>query len=143
MGAGKAMAAAKARQRERLMKGGRCFLTSAALTLDDTAAEMSLAFRGLFRRCRALLMDRRVGEPILVVETDEWLHTGSPVDRLTRVAPVDRALVSWEDPDRNLSRDRVDSLLQLLGGFVVSPQPSAFPESASPSGGSGRPSESS
>ena len=50
MGAGKAMAAAKARQRERLMKGGRCFLTSAALTLDDTVAEMSLAFRGLFRR---------------------------------------------------------------------------------------------
>lgn len=47
---------------------------------------------GLFGRVRSLLMNRAVERLIVVVQTDEFLRTGLPVDRFEQVKRFDRGL---------------------------------------------------
>jgi cyanophycin synthetase len=47
--------------------------------------EMPVAAHGLFGRAIALLLDSEVDALVLVVQTDELLRTGLPVDRINRV----------------------------------------------------------
>jgi cyanophycin synthetase len=58
-------------------------LTSHAVTRDAGGSARPLAADGLFDRCLALLMDRGTTGLIAVAQTDEWLETGMPVDRMT------------------------------------------------------------
>jgi cyanophycin synthetase len=129
VGIDRAMTAAKARQQERAQNGIRCFLTSRNLTLDAYGAEILFTFNSLFKRCRALLMNRQVEELVLVVQTDELLHTGLPVDRFTRVTPADNELTSWKNTGQILPQSAIDGLLNLLENFVPSPKSATSSES--------------
>lgn len=81
-----ALEAARARQATLLDRQIHCVVTSHATTLSPSGAEMDFPFDSLYRRCKALLLDRRVEAIVLVVQTDECLSTGLPVDRLDRMA---------------------------------------------------------
>jgi cyanophycin synthetase len=129
VGIDRAMTAAKARQQERAQNGIRCFLTSRNLTLDAYGAEILFTFNSLFKRCRALLMNRQVEELVLVVQTDELLHTGLPVDRFTRITPAGNELTSWKNTEQILSQRAIDGLLNLLENFVPSPKSATSSES--------------
>lgn len=118
VGADRAMTAAKARRQEQAQRGMRCFLTSRSLTLDASGAELLFTFHSLFKRCRALLMNRQVDALVLVVQTDELLYTGLPVDRFTGVIATDDMLISWKDPAQGLPQGRIDNLLHLLEDCV-------------------------
>lgn len=79
-----AFLAARARQIQLANSRVACFLTSHATTLGPEGTDLPVPGAGLYARCQALLMNRRVEAIVLVIQTDELLQTGLPVDRLTR-----------------------------------------------------------
>jgi cyanophycin synthetase len=88
VGGHQAMLAGRSRQKALRAEGRACFLTSHEQTLDQHGALLAMAADGLFDRVLALLMNRDVGALVLVIQTDELLRTGLPVDRLASVQVV-------------------------------------------------------
>jgi cyanophycin synthetase len=70
--------------------------------------------KGLFKRTRALLMDRRVDSLIMVIQNDEFLYTGLPIDHLDDLQIVSQTLHSYTDPKQSLTNDRADQIRTLL-----------------------------
>lgn len=85
IGADAALCAARSRQRELAAGGLPHHLTTHDRSWAGDASELHLDASGLFDRCLALLMDREVQGLILVVQNDELLRSGLPVDRVDRV----------------------------------------------------------
>ncbi|SIT04890.1 hypothetical protein [Neptunomonas antarctica] len=81
----------RALQRQQILvtEGVTCYLISHRLTLDEAGNNQPMACEGLFLRCRALLMDKSVGAIMLVIQNDELIQTGLPVDVLDRVEKFD------------------------------------------------------
>lgn len=75
------------RQRALRESGVNCYLTSHAITLNGRQEPMPLPQPGLFQRALALLMNRDVEALILVIQSDELLYTGLPVDRIDEIHP--------------------------------------------------------
>lgn len=109
-----AMAVAQERCRRHVAAGRRCALTSHDRTLAADGRERVWPWPGLYRRCRALLLDRSVEALVLCLQTDELLATGLPVDRLTALTVLDEPLlVTQGDPD-----SRRQALVALLDGMA-------------------------
>ena len=89
VGGPSALVLARQRQQESISGGTPCFLTSHEVTFDPLGQTIHYPFASVGRRCRALLLDRRVGAIILVLQTDELLHTTMPIDRINRLTKVD------------------------------------------------------
>lgn len=88
VGAEGAETRALARQQYWLDRGRACYVTSHATTVAPNGQAVPLALSGLFVRCMALLTNRRVGALVLLVQTDELLETGLPVDHFDRVERI-------------------------------------------------------
>jgi hypothetical protein len=82
VGGGEAVAAARRRQAECTAAGRPAFFTSADLTLTPGGGEEKMAIIGAHRRCRALLMDRRVAALVVAMPDEEYAASGLPVDRV-------------------------------------------------------------
>lgn len=99
-------AAAFDRARERQLywsaQGYACCLTSHERTHTVNGDLWPMAARGIYARCTALLMNRRVGALILVVQNDELLHTGLPVDRADRVELMPDIEANGQDLDATM-----------------------------------------
>lgn len=80
---------ARQRQKELVTRGVACYLTSHQLTQNEAGNMNPMACDGLFLRCRALLIDKAVGAIMLVIQTDELIRKGFPVDILDKVEQVD------------------------------------------------------
>jgi len=94
-------------------------LTSHAVTLDAAGTERPMAVSGLFRRCLALLMDQSVTGIVAVVQTDEWLETGMPVDRFTALAACPGEISRWNAPGHPVDSRRMSGLLATLRAFTL------------------------
>lgn len=94
-------------------------LTSHAITLDAGGSERPMTADGLFERCLALLMDRDVTGIIAVVQTDEWLETGMPVDRFTSLVVCPGEIGRWNAPERPVDSRRRAGLLAALETFTL------------------------
>ncbi|MEI6239374.1 MAG: acetate--CoA ligase family protein [Planctomycetia bacterium] len=94
-------------------------LTSHAVTLDTGGAERPVAADGLFGRCLALLMDRDVTGLVAVVQTDEWLEMGMPVDRVTTLMACPGEIGHWQAPDRPVDGRRQAGLLAALRALTL------------------------
>jgi cyanophycin synthetase len=92
IGGDAAFSRAQQRQKKLVAEGVACYLISHQLTQDETGNNQPMACEGLFLRCRALLMDKSVGAIILVIQNDELIQTGLPVDVLDRIETVDNGL---------------------------------------------------
>lgn len=112
------LAAALARQRALNAAGLRCFVTSHERTFTDAGTPLHLPFEGLARRCEALLLDERVDALVLAVGTDEPLHTGLPVDRLSRVERASGRLRSARARGEPAPEDAPERVEALLGALV-------------------------
>ncbi|MBU3695085.1 MAG: hypothetical protein FGM40_09740 [Rhodocyclaceae bacterium] len=88
IGGAAAWAQARARWSEIRHAGQRAWLTSAAQTLDAEGEPVPLT-GGLFGRVRALVLRQTVDAMVLVVENDEFLSAGLPLDRVDAVHGVD------------------------------------------------------
>ncbi|MDO8958203.1 MAG: AMP-binding protein [Rhodocyclaceae bacterium] len=115
VGGDSALDMAQARQKELSDRQVRCVVTSHETTLSPAGEVMPFPFRSLYQRCRALLMDERVETIVLVVQTDELLQTGLPVDR------IDRITTSGNTLKRTLPQSRIESLQALLRLYAEPP----------------------
>ena len=96
-------------------------LTSHTVTLDAGGSARPLAADGLFGRCLALLMDRGTTGLIAVVQTDEWLETGMPVDRVTTLVACPGEIGHWQAPERPVDGRRQAGLLAALRALTIRP----------------------
>lgn len=76
--------------------GLRCCMAGHERVIAADGHEMPVAANGLFGRALALLLDAEVDALVLVVQTDELLRTGLPVDRIACVVETaDAAAAPW------------------------------------------------
>ena len=116
-----AFAAASAKQQELAGSGTKCFLTSHQITLAPNGDRIIYPFEGLFKRCQALLTNLQVEAIVLVVQTDELLESGLPVDRLSEILTTSDPLTAIADPGKPVSTQRAANLLSVLKSCEVSP----------------------
>ncbi len=114
VGADEAMRIALKVQNEEVSKGLRSFVSSHSKTLSWENKEVHLSFESLYERCRALLLDKRVDSLILVVSTDEFLHSGLPVDHIVKLLSTDEPLQSHSDGKQIISDEMHQKLMLLL-----------------------------
>jgi cyanophycin synthetase len=119
-GGDSAVTAARNRQKELLASSVQCYLTSHDHSVAPTGETIHFPFTTLFRRCRALLLNRQVEAIILVVQTDEFLHTGLPIDRASRVSPLSGPLLTLAMPHERLPQARINAVMALLNSIVAS-----------------------
>lgn len=121
-----ALACARERQQALVEQGVPCYLTSDNLTLQPGGEEQVFSSQSLFERSTALLMNRSVACLVLVIHSDELVHTGLPVDLVRQVTVVDRTLSAWsrENSGATSARPAVnpDALIHLLEGYSLKPE---------------------
>ena len=110
--------AALARQASLGGDGAGIFVTSAARTLDGDGREIPMPFRSLHQRCRALLLSRLVHGVLLVVQDDEILDTGLPVERIDALIDDGGALWRWRDPGATLDLSAAAQVRARLADLV-------------------------
>ncbi len=118
LGGQQALQPALDRQRELRAKGVPGYLTSHDLTLDDRGRSFPIVGRGSFDRTLSLLMNPDVKALIIVVQTDEWLHTGLPVDRFDKIHLCDGALATRATGELN-GKVAKDRLLKLMNSYTA------------------------
>jgi len=70
---------------------------------------------GIFGRVGDMLTRVELERLYVVVQTDEFLHTGLPVDRIDSVEVTDDDIRSFSDPAVRVDRNRIDEMLRLIG----------------------------
>ncbi len=115
-----ALQAALARQRQLIQDGLRAVVTSHQATYGADASPRQFAgTNSLLARCFALLIDKSVDTIILVVQTDEPLSAGFPVDQIARLSIVNHHLADIRKPGQAAAPEAVDQLLKSLAAFVT------------------------
>jgi cyanophycin synthetase len=112
-----AWAAAERRWQEMVASGLDAYLSDAHRTLAPSRDEWRMPFAGLYRRTRALVLSSRVQALVLVVQTDEILGTGLPLEAVDSVTVVDERLHAWPSKGDAAPPERVAALLQMLQGW--------------------------
>lgn len=113
--------AAKLRQKALLEADIQCYLTSHNLSLAPSGKKIYFPSDSIFKRCRSLLLNSQVEAVILVVQTDEFMHTGLPVDHCSHFSALSGTLHSWSRPHEKLPQDRVEALMTMFRSIIVAP----------------------
>ncbi|MCF7976807.1 MAG: AMP-binding protein [Chromatiaceae bacterium] len=123
VGGAAAWQAALARHQDlRGQNPGVC-ITSAADTRAGDGSRIPMSIKGLYRRARALVLYSWVDVLILVVQTDELLRTGLPLDWVDRIVQVDTSLVSYQNPKAPLTEQEALSVGDQLSRWQSSCAP--------------------
>ncbi len=78
--------------------GIRVFVTSHAQThSNEDVVHMSVGKNSLVTRCNALLMNREVDAILLVIQTDELLKFGSPIDSIDEITIINEIILNHKD----------------------------------------------
>lgn len=115
LGEGPLMAHGRALQAQLNAQGRRCYLTSQQQTETPMGTPVHLSGTGLFARSLALTLLKDVQAIVMVVDCNEFLQTGLPVDRIQRIF-VAGAKDDGKPPGENASRE-TRALLQMLQKF--------------------------
>lgn len=91
-------------------RGIKCHVTSHATTQSPAGGEIAFGGLGLYERCLALTRDLEVEAIIMVIQGDELLRTGLPVDRIDGITVVERSTQEGGPP----ALDWMEPMLQLL-----------------------------
>jgi len=118
-GGAEAMALGLDRQRALIDDGVGCYLTSHLCTLSALSEDMPFPFKGVYERSVALLLNHDVEALVIVVQTDELLTTGMPVDRVDRICSAPDELNEWPG-GAPLPESQRKKLLNLLQGSEAS-----------------------
>lgn len=111
MGQQQALVKAKQAQKERIIKGEQCYLTSHNLTYDAQANQKPMCHQSLERRVQALLMNQEVASLILVVQTDQLLSSDLPIDQICCLEVSDEPLEQLSKDDGQASQ-RKEALVE-------------------------------
>ncbi|MBI1181870.1 MAG: hypothetical protein GC201_15090 [Alphaproteobacteria bacterium] len=91
-------------------RGLRTWITSHAVTLSPEGTVVAQAPGSLFGRCVALLANPQVEALVVVAQSDEWLRSGLPFDRVTSVTVEPGTEAPW-----------LQELLDLLESYRSAP----------------------
>ncbi|MFP6847459.1 MAG: hypothetical protein VCA57_02065 [Pseudomonas sp.] len=119
VGADQAREMAQAQQQAWQAKGIACYLTSHDITLTPSGSVMHMAQHGLFTRCQALLTDTHVEAIVLLVQTDELLQSGLPVDALHKFINSGEPLLSSQQSGAFATGDSTNKVIALLEGLAI------------------------
>jgi cyanophycin synthetase len=99
----------------------RAIISSHAATASiDSDLYLDDACQGLFARCGALLMNDEVDVLLLVVQTDEFLMTGLPIDSVDRVELINDNLFSVHGINLRAPADTMKLLMGLIEPYCHS-----------------------
>lgn len=121
VGGDAALDIAKERQREMTAEGVKCYLSNHELTLSPFGKQLILNTLSLFDRTIALLMNRAVESILLVIQTDEFLHRGLPIDKIDKITVVNNEIKDWNNHNR-ASKTRYNELTRLLNEYTLPTQ---------------------
>ncbi|MBN2825321.1 MAG: carboxylate--amine ligase [Campylobacterales bacterium] len=96
-----AMQKAKELQKEAINSGKRAFITSDKQTIDNQSKERIMPLQSLYRRIKALLMDRDVEVLIIVVHNDELLQTLLPINSIDDIIVVNDNIEKMNNGDES------------------------------------------
>lgn len=114
VGADQALTMARAQQQTWHAQGIAGYLTSHNLTLTPSGAELHLAQNGLFARCQALLADNHVEAIVLLVQTDDLLQTGLPVNDLQNLIHSGEPLLCAQSDGLPATTERTQQVIAFL-----------------------------
>ncbi len=117
VGGSAALEAARERWRGLLADGLRCYLTTHDTTLAPSGEEWIFPFQGAYRRVRAMVLSSTVDAIVLVVQTDEFVDSGLPLESVDRVVKVDAAVLPCRRQSGPVPALRLQALLALLSGW--------------------------
>lgn len=106
--------------------GVNCYLTSHVQTLNGRQEPMPLPQPGLFQRALALLMNRDVEALILVIQSDELLYTGLPVDRIDENHPCSGDIAAGNADTMVSDTALTTAILDLLRRYQDQASPRPF-----------------
>ncbi|MEM1113207.1 MAG: AMP-binding protein [Pseudomonadota bacterium] len=118
VGGDAALNAARSRWEALLGTGLAASLTTAQSTSDPGGTLRPLPFDNLYRRVYALTMSRSVEAIVMVVQSDEFVHGGLPVEWVDRLEIIDREIDSFVNPGALLTDEEFDTLERLLRWWV-------------------------
>lgn len=114
-----ALNAALLRQKQLNISGINCFMTTHLQSFDCTQeVKLALTQDGLFNRCRALLINRLMEALIIVIQTDEFLFTGLPVDSIDQVEVVNHNLTTSSSLNQSDKSNLTEGILALIEPYV-------------------------
>lgn len=115
IGNDEALKKARHRQHELILENQQSFLTTHLQTFNGSnEIRFALPSEGLFNRCRMLLMNKDVESLIIVVQTDELLTTGLPIDLINAITMVNKYLVSNKSLNQPARLNSAEMILELL-----------------------------
>jgi len=120
IGDAEALTAAQKRQAEYGARQTRCVLVSHD-AVNDGKSHLNMPFisNDLFSRCVAVLLDRTVEAVILVLQTDELVYKGLPVDCIDKIIVVNNHVMSYSDQLQSASAEQIQALMNLLRQYTV------------------------
>jgi acyl-CoA synthetase (AMP-forming)/AMP-acid ligase II/D-alanine-D-alanine ligase-like ATP-grasp enzyme len=102
------------RRKEMGGNGTGIFVTSTRRSLNSNGYELVSTFSSLHHRTRALLLSRQVRALLIVVQDDELLSTGLPVEYFNRIHDAGGSLRQHQNPELLLVKERDQMLRRLL-----------------------------
>ena len=94
--------------------GVNCYLTNHVQTLNGRQEPMPLPQPRIFQRALALLMNREVEALILVIQTDELLYAGLPVDRINEIHTCNGDITAGDADTKVSGTTLTTAMLDLL-----------------------------
>ena len=114
VGGAPAWAAATQRWLALRAQGVAAYLSHGHETLQPSGQPWPMPIAGLYPRTRALVLCAQVQALVLVVQTDEFLSSGLPLEAIGTLTLVDEQLVSAQSPHDQLTPERAAATWQLL-----------------------------
>ena len=117
VGGNEALDAAREEWKQMVNAGLRTALVSSQQTLLSDGLPKVMPLAGLYARCRSLILSPDIDALVLVVQDDEFLHTGLPFDAVTVVRDTGGELVSHREKSP-LANEQANQLRLLLKSWV-------------------------
>jgi cyanophycin synthetase len=105
---------AEERQLELINQGQACYLTSHNITLNKDQQHLKLTNDSLFARVTALLLNSEVESIIMVIQNNELLYSGLPVDKVTSMSIIPHTSIKQgeDETEKNHLVDLIKSYLK-------------------------------
>jgi cyanophycin synthetase len=118
--------AASEKWKQHLSNRGGAYLTNAVRTLSPSGTAWTMPFSNAYERIRALILSAQVERIFLVVQTDEFLYSDLPLEKVDSVTLIDTDLVSHDPTDGLITETNLDDLLTLLAKWDCKPRGGVF-----------------
>lgn len=117
LGGSEALDLAREEWKQMVSSGLRTALASSQQTLLSDGLTKVIPLAGLYARCRSLILSPDIDALVLVVQDDEFLHTGLPFDSVTVVRDDGGELVSHREKS-SLPDEQANNLRLLLKSWA-------------------------